>query len=180
VAFFNHDSALFIGVWMVAKALADAWAERRRPDCKMLGGGVLGSLGGILLIEYLRTSLLKGETGWELRGMTPPTNPLTFEGYSYFHFVVLPGNLDVIYYWIMHPRSDFLFVITLPLVSALALAVILVVRNGVKAAPLAVYAMTMVSALLLFGFVEEQRHLLELVPFVCLGGILAAKPHLEI
>jgi hypothetical protein len=179
VASFNHDSALFIGVWMVAKALADAWAERRRPDWKMLGGGVLGSLGGILLIEYLRTSLLKGETGWALLGVTPPTNRLTFEGYSYFHFIVLPGNLDVIYYWMIHPRSDFLFVIMLPLVSALALAVILVVRYGVKAAPLAVYAVTMVSALLLFGYVEEQRHLLELVPFVCLGGMLAAKPYLE-
>ena len=54
VAFFNHESALFIGVWMVAKALADAWAQRRRPDWAMLGGGVLGSLGGIVLIEYLR------------------------------------------------------------------------------------------------------------------------------
>lgn len=31
-AFFNHESAVFIGVWMVAKAPIDAWVERRRPD----------------------------------------------------------------------------------------------------------------------------------------------------
>jgi hypothetical protein len=173
-AFFNHESALFIGVWMVTKALADAWAERRRPDWGMLGGGVLGSLGGILLIEYLRTSLLKGETGWELLGAKPPTTPLPLEGHYYF--LRLPGNLNVIYYWMMHPRSDLLFVIPLPLVLALALAVILVMRHGVKAAPLAIYAVTTASALLLFGFIEEQRHLLELVPFLCLGGMLAAKP----
>ena len=86
VAFFNHEGALFIGVWMVAKALADAWAERRRPDWGMLGGGVLGSLGGILLIEYLRTSLLKGEIGWELIGLEPPTNQLPLEGYFYLHY----------------------------------------------------------------------------------------------
>lgn len=195
VAFFNHESALFIGVWMVAKALVDAWAERCRPDWGMLGGGVLGSLGGILLIEYLRTSLLKGETGWGLFGVKPPANPLPFEGNYYFlrllHNLVEPywpganafagpsGHLNVIYDWMMHPRSDLLFVIPLPLVLALALAVILVVRHGVKAAPLVIYAVTMVSALLLFGYIEEQRDILELVPFLCLGGMLAAKPDWE-
>ena len=119
VAFFNHESALFIGVWMVAKALADAWAERRRPDWGMLGGGVLGSLGGIVLMEYLRTSLLKRETGWEIfRDVgKPPTDPL--EDYYYFH-LQLPANLNDIYHWITHPTLNLLFVIPLPLVLALS------------------------------------------------------------
>ena len=175
VAFFNHDSALFVGVWMVAKALTDAWAERRRPDWGMLGGGVLGSLGGILLIEYLRRSLLKGETGGELFGRTHPTIPLE----PYYFLLQLPHNLNGIYLWMMHPRSNLLFLIPLPLVLALAMAVILVVRHGMKAAPLAIYAVTQVTALLLFGAIDETRVFLQLVPFLCIGGMLAAKPDLD-
>ena len=64
----------------------------------------------------------------------------------------------------------------LSLVLALALAVILVVRHGMKAAPLAIYAVTVVAALLLFAYISETRALLDLVPFLCLGGMLAAKP----
>ena len=173
VAFLNHDGALFIGVWMVAKALADAWAERRRPDWEMLGGGVLGSLGGILLMEYLRATLLKREIGWELFELAPPSDPL--KDYYYFHLQPhLSSNLNDIYNSIIHPHADLL---PLPLVLALALAVVLVVRHGMKAAPLAIYAVAQVAALLLFAIIKETRTLLTLVPFLCLGGMLAAKPN---
>jgi hypothetical protein len=169
----NHESALFIGVWMVAKGLADAWVDRRRPDWWMLGGGILGSLGAIALIESLRRLLLKQEIGWKAFNDVgkPPDSRL--EGF--FH-LQLSTNLNEIYQWITHPNVNFLFVKPLPLVVALALAVILVVRHGVKAAPLAIYAVTQVAALLVFGLVEETRTLLQLVPFLCIGGMLAAKP----
>jgi hypothetical protein len=171
VAFFNHESALFIGVWMVAKGLAAASASRR-PDWRMVGGGVLGSLGGILLVEYLRRSLLKGEIGWQIVGMEPPTNPK-----PYYFFLKLFDTFNGIFQWMRHPGYDLLFILpTLPLVLALALAVILVARHGIKAAPLAIYAVTTVTALLLFAVISETRALLELVPFLCLGGMLAAKP----
>jgi hypothetical protein len=170
VAFFNHDGALFIGVWMVSNGLAAAWANRR-PDWGMVGGGALGSLGGILLVEYLRRSLLKGEIGWKLMGLEPPT-----DSQPYYFFVHLSENLNNIFRWTTHPRPDFLLVIPLTLVLALALAVMLVVRHGIKGAPLAIYAVTQVTALLLFTLIPETRWLLELVPFLCLGGMLAAKP----
>jgi len=170
VAFFNHDSALFIGLWMVAKAVIDALAERRRPDWGMLGGGVLGSLGGIVLMEYLRTSLLKGVAGWELKGMKSSTDPLD----HYFFEVRLPANLHDIYDWMTHPRP-LTFLIPLPLALAVALAVTLVVRHGMGALPLAIYALAMVAALLLFATLSETRALLELVPFLCLGWMLAAR-----
>jgi hypothetical protein len=173
VAFFNHDSALFIGVWMVAQGLTAAWAKRRRPDWGMVVGGLLGSLGGSLLIEYLRRSLLKGETGWLF--VDTPTNPPA----PYYFLLRLPDNLNDIQEMMMHPNSNFLFVIPLPLVLALVLAVILIVRHGIKAAPLAIYAVTQVAALLLFAFIEETRDILQLVPFLCLGGMLAAKPDWE-
>jgi hypothetical protein len=171
VAFFNHDSALFIGVWMVAQGLTAAWAKRRRPDWGMVVGGLLGSLGGILLIEYLRRSLLKGEIGWGFGHTTNPPEP-------YYFFLRLPGNLSEIQARMMHPNPLFLFVM-LPLVWTLALAVILIVRHGIKAAPLAIYAVTQVAALLLFAIIWEIRDFLQLVPFLCLGGMLAAKPDWE-
>jgi hypothetical protein len=132
VAFFNHESALFIGVWMVAKALADAWAERRLPDWQMLGGGVLGSVAGILLTEYLRSALLVREIGWEIftdMGQRPTDS---LEGYTYFH-IQLFNNLSDIYQWMTHPTANLLFVKALPIVVALALAVSLVLRHGLKA-----------------------------------------------
>ena len=152
VAFFNHDSALFIGR-RLAQVAANPMATIH--TWGMVGGGVLGSLGGILLIEYLRRSLLKGEVGRKLLGMKPPTDPQ-----PYYFFLHLRENLTDIFQWMMHPRSDLLFVIPLLLVFALALAVILVVRHGIKAAPLAIYAVTVVAALLLFAVIKETRALL--------------------
>jgi len=105
-AFFNHETALYIGVWMVTQALADAWAERRRPDWGMLGGGVLGSLGGVLLMEYTRTALLKREIGWEIFSDVGkgPTSPLD----DYFH-AQLSANFQDMYQWVTHPNYDLLF-----------------------------------------------------------------------
>jgi hypothetical protein len=132
---------------------------------------VLGSLGGILLMEYLRATLLKREIGWELFESAPPSDPLK----DYYHLQPhLSSNLNDIYNSIIYPHADLL---PLPLVLALALAVVLVVRHGMKAAPLAIYAVAQVAALLLFAIIKETRTLLTLVPFLCLGGMLAAKPN---
>jgi hypothetical protein len=175
VALFNHESALFIGVYMVADALIGAWAERRLPDWKMLGGGVLGNLGGILLIEFLRRTMLKREIGWQIYSDVGqrPRNPL--EGYSYFH-VQLFDNLNGIYQWIAHPDGNLQLVKALPLALALAFAVMLVVRRGMKGAALATYAVVQVAMLLTFALTAEARTSLELVRFLCLGGMLAADP----
>ena len=175
-AFLNHESALFIGVWMVAKALIDSWAEHRRPDWGMLGGGVLGSLSGLLLIEILRYSLLKREIGWEIFNDvgTGPTSGFD----AYFH-IQLAANLRDMYQWITGPKYDLLLLIPLPLVMTLVLAAMLVMRHGLKAAGLAIYAVSQVTALLLLGLRAETRNLLQLVPFLCLGGMLAFKPKWE-
>ena len=91
----------------------------------------------------------------------------------------IAGNLHDIYQWVTQPNFDLLFLIPLPLVVMLALAFILVARHGVKAAGLAVYAVAQVAALLAFGMRAETRDLLQLVPFLCLGGMLAAKSDWE-
>jgi hypothetical protein len=172
-AFFNHESALFIGVWMVAKALFDAWADRLRPDWGMLGGGALGSIAGLVLIEILRRSLLKREIGWESFNDVDKIQTSQFD--AYFH-VQLSANFHDMYRWVTHPSYDLLLLIPLPLVMMLALAVILVARHGMKAAALAVYAAAQVAALLLLGLRTETRNLLQVVPFLCVGGMLAVKP----
>ena len=172
VAFLNHEAALFIGVWMAAQALADSWAEQRAPDWRMLAGGVLGNLAGLVLIEYLRTTLLKREVGWEIFKDASQVPTSQFD--AYFHFE-LTENLRDIYHWVTQLSFDMFFLIPLTLVLTLTFAVLLVTRHGAKAAGLAVYALAQVVALLLFGLRAETRDLLELVPFLCLGGMLAAK-----
>jgi len=171
VAFFNHEAALFIGVWMVAQALGDAWAERRLPDWGLLIGGVIGNLNGILLIEYLRTVLLKREIGWELfkDAREAPSSWLD----AYFH-LQLSANFHDIHRWLSEPGFDLMALILLPLVLSLIFALWLVVRHGAKAFGLAVYALAQVTALVLFGLRQETRDLLELVPFLCLAGMMAA------
>src|SRR5262249_42040706 len=89
-------------------------------------------------------------------------------------------NLHDIYQWVTQPNYDLLFLITLPLIVTLAMAVILIVRHGASMAPLAVYAVTQVAALLALGMRAETRNLLHLVPFLCIGGMLAAKPKYDL
>lgn len=172
VAVFNHESALFIGVWMVAQSLADAWVGRRDPDWGLLSAGVLGNLGGIIVLELLRNTLLKQEIGWQLFKETS-TTPNSWVD-AYFH-IQLGRNLADIWSWL---TLDFalMFLVPVTLVFALILAVLLVVRHGVKAFGLAVYVAAEVAGLLALGLVRETRVLLELVPFLCLGGMLAARP----
>ena len=172
VAFFNHEAALFIGVWMVAQALADAWAERRLPDWGLLVGGIIGNLNGILLIEYLRATLLNREIGWDLfqDAREAPSSWLD----AYFH-LQLSANLHDIHRWLSEPGFDLMALILVPLIVTLFLAVWLVLRHGARGFGLAVYALAQVAALLLFGLRQETRDLLELVPFLCLAGMMATR-----
>ena len=73
-------------------------------------------------------------------------------------------------------KLRFAALIPLPLLVSVAIAVILVVRHGAYGIPLAAYALAQVVALLAFGMRAEARDLLELMPFLCLGGMLAMKP----
>jgi hypothetical protein len=172
VAIFNHESALFIGVWMVAQALGDAWAERRDPDWGLLSAGVLGNIAGIIAIEYLRNKLLKQEIGWQLFKDSNQTPHSWLD--AYFH-VQISANFGDIYQWLTHPDFALMFFIPAPIILALILAGCLVARHGAKAVGLAVYVVAEVVGLLALGFIQETRVLLELVPFLCLGGMLAAR-----
>jgi hypothetical protein len=173
VAIFNHEAALFIGVWMVAQALADAWAQRRDPDWGLLSAGVLGNLAGIIIIEFLRNTLLKQEVGWQLFKDAQQTPHSWVD--AYFH-LQLVANFQDMYRWVTEPAFDMPFLILVPLILTLILAVCLVAQHGAKAAGLAIYALAQVVGLLLLGLRQETRDLLELVPFLCLGGMLAARP----
>ena len=176
-AFLNHESALFIGVWMVVAALTEAWSERRRPDWLLLGGGVIGSLAGIALTEYLRTALMNKEMGWQM--FRDVGNGPTSRFDTYFHLQVT-ANLQDIYQWVTHPDFALMFLIPLPVILVLAIAAILLARHGRKALPLAAYAVVQAAALFVFGMRAETRDLLQLVPFLCLGGMLAAKSDCDV
>jgi hypothetical protein len=172
VSFFNHEIAALIGVWMAVQALADGWAGRRRPDWRMLGGGILGVLGGAVTVEYLRTVLLKREIGWEIFSDVGkgPSSPLD----AYFHVQIF-ANIKDIAQWFANPDWYFTFLIPVMLIVALAFGVIIAIRHGLRAAGLLVYVVGQITALMALGLLAETRTLLQLAPFLSIGGILAAK-----
>jgi hypothetical protein len=120
----------------------------------------------------LRTSLLKRAIGYEIFHDVGIDKPSWFD--AYFHLQTT-ANLHDIYQWVTRPNFDLALLIPVPLLVTAALACVLVVRHGAKAVGLAVYAMAQIAALLAFGMRAETRDLLQLVPFLCLGGMLAAK-----
>lgn len=170
----NHESAIFISLYMVATALADTKAYTRRLDLRMLGGGVFGGLTVIAVTETMRSLLLKQQIGWKIYSDVGPRPTNRLEGFYYFH-LQLPANLHDIYNWYFHPNVYFTFIKPMPLVVTLVIAVLLVRRHGWKAAGLAAYGVVEILALLGFALTAETRTMLELAPFLCLGGMLATK-----
>ncbi len=172
-SFLNHETSFFIGVYMIAKAVLDAKHTRQRPNMKWLGGGVFGVAFGLALIELLRNTLLKREIGWEIfsdvkRG---PVEGLD----SYFH-IQLFANFEYISDWLSNPDPLMMFLIPLTLVVMLGIAISIARRHRWEGYPLAIYALTLFLIMLLLGMGAETRSMLNLVPFLCLGTLIAATP----
>lgn len=163
-AFLNHESAVFIGVYMLVQAVAD-W--RRRPQWGMALGGLLGSLAGLAAVEHLRTALLRREIGPEIFADA-------VSGGSHVH-VQLAMNLDSIIQWVTAPGVYVGLLVPVTLAVAMGLAGLLLLRRRRDGAGLAAYAMAQVAALVAFALLAETRVLLQLVPFLSIGGLLAAR-----
>ncbi|MDZ5648556.1 hypothetical protein [Nitrospirillum sp. BR 11828] len=173
VACFNHESAVFIGGYMVAKALVDAWVEKRRPDLRWLGAGVGGSVAAFAIIETLRRTLLKEEVGWKLFKEIQKSSSTTFDGY--FHIQV-GENFGQFYDWITDPSLSLELLIPVYLAIVLGMTALMVMRHGPRALALAAFVGVQVVAVLALGLTNETRTLLHLAPFVALAGIWLNKP----
>ncbi|TWB77234.1 hypothetical protein FBZ87_10348 [Nitrospirillum amazonense] len=173
VACFNHESAVFIGGYMMAKAVIDAWVEKRRPDWRWLASGLLGSVAAFAIIEFLRKMLLKEEVGYKIFRDIQKSSSTTFD--AYFHIQV-GENFGQFYDWITDPSLSLDLLIPVYLATVLGLTAVMVKRHGVRALSLAAFVLVQVLAVLALGLTNETRTLLHLIPFVALAGIWLKKP----
>lgn len=171
VAFLNHESALFIAIWMAGQGLADNWTrwrlDWRRWDWRLLGAGVVGGIAGLELVELLRELLLKREIGPEL---FQDAN-LAGDHSGSMHIKLL-RNFESIIGWLVRADYSFPFLVPLLLLSALAVAGVLLARHRLKVAGLSLYIVAQVAALLIAAELAETRVLLQLAPFLALSPLL--------
>ncbi|WP_148293655.1 hypothetical protein [Azospirillum sp. B4] len=171
VAFFNHESALFIAIWMAVQGLADNWArwrlDWRRWEWGLLGGGVLGGIAGLELVELLRTLLLKREIGPEIFG---DVSRIGDHG-DQIHIKLL-DNLQATATWFTHADYAFNLLIPLALLAAVAVAAVLLARHRLKMLGVAAYIATQAAALYIAAVLAETRVLLQLAPFLAAAPLL--------
>ncbi|ASG22892.1 hypothetical protein [Nitrospirillum viridazoti] len=171
VAFLNHESALFIAIWMAVQGLADNWMRWRLAwrqwDWRLLGGGVVGGVVGLEVVELLRTLLLNREIGPELFADASQIGDHT----GGMHIKLL-RNLGSVIDWFITFDYSFPFLIPLLLLCAVAVVGVLLARYRLKAAGLAVYVAAQVAALCIAAELAETRVLLQLVPFLAVAPLL--------
>jgi hypothetical protein len=168
VAIFNHESALFIGLWLVVDPLArwsvsKVWRVEIPIEWRQIAVGGFCLVAGMILIEILRWALLIEELPmpewyrnhlFHFQGI----NNLHFWAYSFTHF------------------SDAPFAIPLFLIGAAISTVVVALRWPMQLLGLSIVQMLMIVAVLLFGNAPETRIYLELLPFLALVIVLLAAP----
>jgi hypothetical protein len=164
VSIFNRESALYIPLWMVLDPLCKAALARHRPSraqWSMIGTGVLGLLGGVVLIETLRSMLLVKEVGPELFNL-PELADLLFISQWDTNMAFLRGCFS-------HFNLSMAFLIPLFLVAVLTLSAALAWRDGPRYLGLALTYTLAIGATFIAAVLDETRVMLELVPFFAMG-----------
>jgi len=164
VAIFNRESALYIALWMVLDPLCKAVLSRQRPNRFqgfMLGAGILCLIGGMVLIETLRSVLLIKEVGPELFHLPEMANMLFISQWD--------TNVAFVTACFSHFNLGMAFLIPLFLVALLTLAAALAWRDAARYLGLALTYGMAICAMFIAAVLEETRVMLELVPFFAMG-----------
>ena len=161
VAIFNRESALFIAMWMVLDPLVKAALDRTKPDWRMIARGLACGIIGVILINWLRDTLLVQEVGPTLFNM-PLKAGLNFHNQWATNIAFL-----------RRVTTEFSFgfevLILVYLLAVIILAVLLARRDPRRYLALAVTQGMIVVSLFAGAILEETRVLLELLPFLVMG-----------
>lgn len=157
----NRESAFFIAAWMVLDPLLTAVLDKSRPRSPMIIAGLACLAAGAALTQFLRTTLLKRETGPDLFGMPE------LAGRSFHPHIQL--NIDYLLDAFLHPTQEFNIVIVILLVLPLPLTVLLFRRLGRRYLSLGLVHGLIVLSLPIVGVLSETRVLFDLAPFMALG-----------
>ncbi len=164
VAVFNRESALYIALWMVLDPVCKAALSRQRPtrpQWAMIGVGALCLLGGMVLIETLRSTLLIKEVGPELFNLPELADLIFISQWD--------TNAAFVASCFSRFNLGMAFLIPLFLLAVLALAATLAWRDAKRYLGLALIQVVAICALFIAAVLEETRVLLELVPFFAMG-----------
>ncbi len=170
VAILNRDSGQFIALWMILQPVS-CWLTRhplpKRAGLGMVIAGVVCAAAGAWLIDYLRTTLLVEEVGFNLVRGTP-------SGYGQNFFWAWPSNL----YALQHAWDggvSRLLTVLLSLVilsSIIGLGIGLARRNAARYLGFSITIMILAISILLFGYISETRVFVETIPVLLLGACL--------
>ena len=160
VSLFNHESALFIALWMVADPIVKGWFDRRPIRWTGAVVGLGGLLGGEAIILFLRNVLLVREIGPEKFNMPDGAGrDIQIQWAANWHFLAQS---------IIHFNIFYLLIPAL-LAGVTVLAVILGLRDPRRWLALSAVQIVIVLSILSLALLSETRVLLELVPFLAMG-----------
>lgn len=176
VSLLNSEVALFMAGWLVADPiLRHLFAPRRDGaraglDWATVGLGVALLVGGVLLIEGLRSALLVKET------LTASSLPEAATYGRDYHLTIGQNLRQLVAVMNVGLGMGHPILIPVFLVGVLALAVQLVRADRVRFAGLSLMTVLMVASFLCFGDIYESRIFMPLVPFVAMHGWTALSP----
>jgi hypothetical protein len=170
VAIANRESGQFIALWMILEPVSRWLVKRPLPKLtalRMMAAGISCAIAGAWLIDYLRTTLLVEEVGFNLTRGTPP-------GYGPNFFWNLPNNLRSLQNaW--DGSINTILTISVPLIILLALAglaIVLAVKNAARYLAFSITILISAMSILLFAYISETRVFVETIPFLLMGACL--------
>ncbi len=170
IAILNRESGQVIALWMILHPVCRwlvGYPLSKHAAMRMAVAGSLCVIAGMWVVEFLRTSLLIREVGFDIVGGTPL-------GYGKDFWWNLPNNLAVLNK-LMGSSFVYLMSHSLPLIMFLAVvafAVVLIRRDAQRYLALGVTYMISALSIFLFGIVSETRVFVEIIPLVILGSCL--------
>jgi hypothetical protein len=170
IAILNRDSGQFIALWMVLEPVCRRLVRNpmpRRQAITMAMSGILCVIAGIIIINFLRTSLLVEEVGFNLIGRTPPSYGPNF-------FWNLPDNLYLLQHLEKFSLKSILsasLAITIFL-AVITFSIVLIRKDLSRYLALSIIFIISAVSIPLFGYIVETRVFIELIPLLILGSCL--------
>lgn len=170
VAILNRESGQFIALWMILEPVS-RWLVRRplakQAGLSLMAAGVFCAGAGAWLIDYLRTTLLVEEAGFNVIHVIPP-------GYGPNFFWDLPGNLYALQH-VWEGGVSSILIDCLPWIifsAIIVLAIVLVLQDAARYLAFSMTIMASAVSILLFAYISETRAFVETIPFLVMGACM--------
>jgi hypothetical protein len=171
IGLFNHEIANFIAIWIVADAVARwlAGGRKRALAWKQIAAGAACLIVSFAVVDVVRSALLVEEIGPKLFADAPADMGSSF-------YFTLGHNLDWLGQIVTHFDYSFSILVPVGVVAAVAVCVVLGVREPARLGGLAAMYLAIIASLFAFGVLLETRIYIVLIPLVVLVTARAVRP----